>query len=60
MARISKTQECPCRTCLVKSMCNTVCNDLIEYAAIANKDGVKKANAKGASTKWMRRLSDLQ
>lgn len=32
---LSETEECPCMICLIKSMCNDACADLINYAAKA-------------------------
>ena len=36
--RISETEECPCRKCLIKSMCSNVCDELITYLR-KNKKG---------------------
>jgi len=31
---LSETKHCPCLTCLVKSMCGTMCQDLKDYIRI--------------------------
>ena len=32
---MSETNKCPCLTCLIKSMCDYACGDLIKYATMA-------------------------
>lgn len=49
---IAKTNGCPCRTCLVKGICNDLCDDFMDYKllsrSIKNFDAVlREFNQRG-------------
>lgn len=31
MRRVSDLEQCPCKKCLIKSMCKEICDDFIKY-----------------------------
>lgn len=34
---ISKTQHCPCLNCLIKGICNRICDDFKAYEKVSRK-----------------------